>query len=180
MSKDDENKKNVVVIGGGFAGYAAAKELGTKIDHTKYNVILITSRPYYVHLIALIRMTVSDADDLESEALIPYDKLVGVNHVVGTAVSIEEAGQGKGGQVVLEVGERVPYAALVLATGSVWSGPLSFGDSDQEIRQALKQWRQRYASARHVVITGGGAVGIGMSPWTFYGLSALNCPPQKP
>ncbi|KAI0700184.1 FAD/NAD-P-binding domain-containing protein [Cytidiella melzeri] len=161
MSKKlDNSKKNVVVVGGGLAGLAAAKGLVTKLDATKYNVVLVTSKPYYIHLIALIRMTVSDIDDLENRALIPYDKVSGLIHKVGTVVSIEETAPGEGGSLVFVDGERLPYAALLLSTGSTWPGPLAVGDSDKEIRNNLKQWRSKYATARHVVIVGGGPVGI--------------------
>ncbi|KAI0340112.1 FAD/NAD-P-binding domain-containing protein [Trametopsis cervina] len=160
QKKLDEKKKNIVVVGGGFAGIAAVKELATKVDHAKYNVVLVTPRPYNVHLLALIRMTVSDIDDLGNQALIPYDRLQGVFHQIATVTSIEETAPGEGGNVVFATGERLSYAALLLATGAIWSGPLAIGDSDKEIRQHLKEWQSRFASARHVVIGGGGAVGI--------------------
>lgn len=163
MSKKiDSDKKNVVVVGGGFAGLAMVTELSKKLDKTRFNLVLITSRPYFVHILALARMTVADTDNLENLALIPYDKLP--QHVVqkvGTVTAIEEKAPGEGGTVVLKNGERVPYAALVLATGSRFSGPFDLGDTDEEIRSSIKGWRRRYASAKHVVVVGGGAVGIG-------------------
>lgn len=163
MSKkfDSSDKPNVVVVGGGFAGLAAVKELAKKLDQSRFNLILVTARPYFVHILALPRMFVSDTDNLENTALIPYDKLQGFTHKVGTVTAIEEKAPGEGGSVILQDGERILYAALVLATGSVWSGPMLFGDTDEEIRAAIKLWRGRYASAKHVVIVGAGAVGIG-------------------
>jgi apoptosis-inducing factor 2 len=161
-TKTNSSKKNIIVVGGGFAGSAAAKELGTKHAH-KYNIILVTSQPYYVHLPALIRITVSHVDNLDKQAFVPYDKLPGVTHRVGTVTTIEETASGQGGSIVLADGERIAYAALLLATGSTWAGPLAIGDSDEEIRKHISEWRSRYAKAHHVVIIGGGAVGIGTS-----------------
>ena len=95
------------------------------------------------------------------DSLIPYDRLPGVTLVEGKAVAIEEAAPGKGGAVVLESGERVEYAALVLGTGSSWSGTTDFPDPDEDVHEHISSWRSRFAKAKNVVVVGGGAVGIG-------------------
>lgn len=162
MSKKSDSRKNVVVVGGGFAGVNAVTALGKSVDRTKYNVVLVTPRPYYVHLIASLRMVVSAEDKLEDSALVPYDRLLpGLEHVVASVAAIEETAPGKGGVLVLSTGERVEYAALVLATGSLWSGVSAFGDTDESVRKHISEWRARFAGAQNVVIVGGGAVGIG-------------------
>ncbi|KAI0629813.1 FAD/NAD-P-binding domain-containing protein [Trametes polyzona] len=157
------SKKNVVIVGGGWAGTLIARELSGKLDASAYNLILVNQRPYTIHLVASARMTVTAEDKLEERALIPYDKLFinGNGSVkVGTVVSIEESAPGKGGEVVLEDGERIPYAALVLATGSSWQGPLHFPEKDSDVRAHIDAWRSKFEKANHVVIVGGGAVGI--------------------
>ncbi len=161
--KYDSSKKNVVIVGGGSAGLAAAKQLAAKLA-SQYNIVLVTQEPYYVHKISLIRLVVADIDDLLNQSLIPYDKLAGVTHKVGTVTSIEETAPGQGGNVVFADGDRLPYAALILATGVSWPGPLNVGITDEEIRQNVSAWRSKFAKAKHVVIVGGGAVGIGASP----------------
>lgn len=158
--KTDAQKKNVVVVGGGYAGIHAAEYLAKQLDRTQYNLILLNPRPYYLHLVAALRMVVSEAGKLEERALIPYDRLPGVTFVQGTLAEIEETAPGKGGVLVLTNGEHIEYAALVLATGSKWQGPLAFGDSDEEVREHVKLWRERFARAKNVLIVGGGAVGI--------------------
>lgn len=120
--------KNVVVVGGGPAGLATARLLSTKLGALGYNLILVNSRPFHVHLIAAIRMTVSDVDHLENSALLPFDKAFahGVGSVkVGSVASITENGVGRGGVVTLADGEIVPYEFLVLAPGSVWKDNIS-------------------------------------------------------
>ncbi|PSR70706.1 hypothetical protein PHLCEN_2v13436 [Hermanssonia centrifuga] len=159
-SKKSDDKKNVVVVGGGYAGVHTAKALAKTLDPSKYNTVIITSKPYYVFLIAGLRIAVSPTETLEDIAFIPYDKLQGINVKIGTVHSIEETAPGKGGEVVLKDGEKVPYSALVLATGSTWTGPVAYGDTDEEIRATVAKWRKRFADAKHVVIAGGGAVGI--------------------
>lgn len=162
MSKKSDTRKNVVVVGGGFAGVHAVNSLAKVLDKSRYNLVLVTPRPYYVHLLATLRMVVSSADKLEDTALIPYDKLAGgVEHVVGRVTAIENAPSGVGKVLALNSGEKIEYSAVILATGSLWSGVAAFGDTDQAIREQLAQWRSRFAEAKHIVIIGGGAVGIG-------------------
>ncbi|KAI0642896.1 FAD/NAD-P-binding domain-containing protein [Trametes meyenii] len=155
--------KNVVIIGGGWTGTLVARELSTKLDASKYNIILVNERPYFIHLIAGARLTVSSEDKLEDTVLVPFDKLfVNGNGTVkiGKVVSIHEAAPGQGGEVNLEGGDSIPYSALVLATGSNWSGPLRFPDSDTDVRAHISSWRNKYEKANHVVVVGAGAVGL--------------------
>ncbi|KAI0354848.1 FAD/NAD-P-binding domain-containing protein [Trametes cingulata] len=156
-------KQNIVVVGGGWAGTIVARELSAKLDASKHNIILINDRPYFIHLIAGARLTVTAEDQLEDKALVPLDKLFHNGNgtfKVGKVVSIAEAAAGKGGEVVLEDGERIPYTALVLATGSAWPGPLQFPEKDADVRSHIGSWRNKYEKANHVVIIGGGAVGL--------------------
>jgi hypothetical protein len=81
---------------------------------------------------------------------------------VGTVVGIE-AGSGEGGVVRLASGEAVPYTVLVLASGSIWEGPLDLPNTKKEIDSHLQEWRQSFSQARHIVLAGGGAVGVGKS-----------------
>jgi len=163
MSKKNDERKSVVVVGGGPAGATLARALSAKLDASSHDIILINDRPYSVHLVAGARMTVTEEGRLEDVALLPYDKLFHNGNgrfVQGRVTSIEEKAPGKGGAVVLQDGERIPYTVLVLATGSSWAGPLDFPYSDAEVRSHIKTWRQRYAEANDIVIVGGGAVGI--------------------
>ncbi|KAI8986166.1 FAD/NAD-P-binding domain-containing protein [Trametes punicea] len=157
------NAKNVVIIGAGWAGTLIARELSAKLDRSKYNIILVNERPYFVHLLAGARMTVSPIDKLEDKALVPFDKLFHNGNgtaKIGKVVSIAEAAPGQGGEVVLENGERIPYTALILATGSSWPGPLHFPARDADVRAHINSWRNKFEKANHVIIVGGGAVGL--------------------
>ncbi|CCM00990.1 uncharacterized protein FIBRA_03038 [Fibroporia radiculosa] len=164
-SKKSDNKRNVVVVGGGFAGTLVARALSSKLDASQYNLILVNDRPYGIHLIAGARMVASDLDQLDSEdkAFIPYSKLFvhgNGSFQEGRVTAIEEAGKGAGGEIVLSNGERLAYAALVLATGSSWSGPLGFPESDRDVRAHIQRWRTQIADAKDIYIVGGGSVGI--------------------
>lgn len=161
-SKKSDDKKNVVLVGGGYANIHIVNYLEKTLDRTKYNLVLVNPRPYYLHQVSALRMVVVDDPQLEKDSFIPYDKLPGTTFVLGKAVSIEETAPGKGGVVVLDNGERIDYVALVLATGSKWSGTTDFADPDDAVKEHIKTWRQRISKATNVVIVGGGAVGIGV------------------
>lgn len=157
-------KKNVVVVGGGHAGASVARELSKKLNASQYNLILVTPRPFFVHLIAMARIPVSGADKLEDRALFGYEKLFinGNGSVkVGKVVAVNETEKGKGGEVVLEDGERISYATLVVATGSTWPAFIELPNTDSDARAQINSWREKIKKAQHVVIVGGGAVGIG-------------------
>ncbi|KAI0725356.1 hypothetical protein C8Q72DRAFT_785707 [Fomitopsis betulina] len=158
-------KKTVVVLGGGWNGSLAARQLSSQLDPQKYELILVNDRPYVINNIASARMTSTEVDKLDSQdkAFIPYDKLFqrGNGTVkVGHAVAVEEdKEQGKGGWVVLEGGEKIKWDSLIIATGSAWQGPLAFPDADA-LPAHLRQWRERVKAAQDIFIVGGGAVGI--------------------
>jgi|SRR5882762_4986350 len=163
---DTGTRKNVVVVGGGGAGAPIIKALSSKLDRARYNLILITARPYYVHLVATIRMVVTNEGSIEEKALIPYDtNFVNGNGTlkVGTVVGIEKNSEGKeGGEVILDSGERISYAVLALAPGSTWEGPLDFPNTKEETVEWLDKWRSTFEKANNIVFVGGGAVGIGV------------------
>ncbi|TBU44038.1 FAD/NAD(P)-binding domain-containing protein [Dichomitus squalens] len=160
---EKSGKKNVVVIGGGFAGGTAARELSKKLSASQYNIILIDARPFYTHLPALARIAVSAEDQLEEKALFGFEKLFHNGNGTfkqGKVVSIAEAAPGKGGEVVLESGERVSYSALLIATGAIWPEIIQLPETNSATKSHISTWRNKVEKANHVVIVGGGAVGI--------------------
>ncbi|KAH9947482.1 hypothetical protein B0H21DRAFT_807447 [Amylocystis lapponica] len=162
MSKKNDQRENVVIVGGGFLGTLAARTLSTQLDASKYNLILINERPYTLYLISALRMVVTKEGNLEEQSLIPFDKLfVNGNGTfkLGRVTAIEETAPGKGGAVVLQDGEKIPYAALVLATGASWPAPIDFPEADHVV-DYIKTWRKRFEQAQDIYLVGGGAVGI--------------------
>lgn len=156
-------KENIVVVGGGLSGTAMAKDLSAKLDHSKYNLIVVEARPYLVYLIGGARMTVTTEKGAVDNYLFYYDKLFPAGKGTVKKARVEKIvpnSDGKGGELELSGGEILPYRILVLATGSKWTGPIDFPDNDADIRQFVSQWQQRIKSAEDVVIVGGGSVGI--------------------
>ncbi|KZV77413.1 FAD/NAD(P)-binding domain-containing protein [Peniophora sp. CONT] len=154
------SKKSVVVVGGGGAGHAVARALSTQLDFATTDLTLLTARPFYTHLPALVRLTTTAVGKLEEKALVPYDHLFpsGKGTVkVGRVTAIEA--KDKGGELVLEDGERVSYDVLVLAPGSHWQGPLELPDDREAALASIAAIRSKIESAKAVVLAGGGAVG---------------------
>ncbi|KZV96818.1 FAD/NAD(P)-binding domain-containing protein [Exidia glandulosa HHB12029] len=160
MGLDD--RQNIVVVGGGAAGGGVVRGLVGKVDHSKYRVVLINPRPFYTYIIAGARMVVSPYGNLETNAFIPYDRALPADKgelIVGTVTSIRRAAE-TGGHVVLSDGREIAFAFLVLAPGSIWSGPLAIPDTKDDIDAWITTWRAKIENAKDIVIVGGGAVGV--------------------
>ncbi|KAF9476817.1 FAD/NAD(P)-binding domain-containing protein [Pholiota conissans] len=163
-----DNRLSVVVVGGGVAGAAVVRGLSSRLDKTKYRLVLITSRPCHTYLPGALRLLASPDVPLSS-VFMSYDKIFGKfpgEIIVGTATSIEENKDpllSRGGFVVVEGGQTVMYDALVIATGSSWVGHLAFPNKETEFKEHVSSWRKKIQDAQHIVIVGGGAVGIEVS-----------------
>ncbi|EJD41773.1 FAD/NAD(P)-binding domain-containing protein [Auricularia subglabra TFB-10046 SS5] len=155
-------RENIVVVGGGLAGASLVRDLVAKVDHAKYRVILINKSEWVTFYIAAARATTTREGKLEDRMFIPFDGvLAGKGElVVGTVTAFRHAASGSGGDVLLEDGRTVPFAILVLAPGSRWTGPLAFPTTRAEIDAWLAEWRGKIENATHIAIAGGGAVGI--------------------
>ncbi|KAF8994493.1 FAD/NAD(P)-binding domain-containing protein [Cyathus striatus] len=151
--------KSIVIIGGGHAGTTLARLLSPKLSPEKYTLTLINPRPFSIWLPAMIRVSTSPQDELEEKALMPYTHLFQKTGTIvqGEVKSIKK--DASGGSVVLENGEVIKFDILVLATGSIWEGPLHLANEKEEIDKALKRERDEVANAKSVVLVGGGAVG---------------------
>ncbi|KAG2118023.1 uncharacterized protein F5147DRAFT_669505 [Suillus discolor] len=156
-------EQNVVIVGGGYAGFQVAKQLSKKLDPRRYNLILINSRSYAVALPAAVRLVVDTESKLEETAFVKLDRIYANGNgetKVGFVTGIEAQPGVPGGAVVLANGERISYAVLILATGSKFSGPCAIPENEDDVLPFVNAWRQKFAKANHVVIVGGGAVGI--------------------
>lgn len=164
---------NIVIVGAGFAGLSTWKALAPLVDaSTEYNLILISARPYFYYLPASCRMLVTSEGHLEDAVLMPLpaEKYNTGNKklIIASVTRIveepkENATGGAGGYVHLDNGEKVEYAVLALAPGSLWDseGPCALPFGRKEALDAVGGWRARFEGAKEVVIIGGGAVGLG-------------------
>ncbi|KAF9567232.1 FAD/NAD(P)-binding domain-containing protein [Agrocybe pediades] len=159
MSKN----QNIVIVGGGNGGLTAFNALYDVLDASKFNLTLITTRPFFTHLPGSLRMIATEEGKLEETVLMPYptERFNKGNKklVIGKVTSIVSSGE-KGGHVSLETGEEVPFHVLILAPGSLWEGPLSFPNAQDEAVKTIKETRSRFANAKDIVLAGGGSIGI--------------------
>ncbi|KAF9528078.1 hypothetical protein CPB83DRAFT_907221 [Crepidotus variabilis] len=153
-------RQNIVIVGGGVAGTTFFKELTPKLaNNTNVDVILIDPRSFLIHLPSSIRMVVIDEGN---RSILHYPtSFTGINKRViqSKVVSITDDND-RGHFVTLTNGEQLDFSVLVLATGSLWSGPLTFGDTSDEILAAVTDWRKKFRDSRDVVLVGGGAIGF--------------------
>lgn len=163
-SKNADDRKNVVIVGGGAVGQPLARILSKKLNPNTHNLTLIDCRPFHIFLPPALRLVTSDVDDLQTTSLIPHDKLFvnGIGTFIeGKVISIQKGDDSSGGSLTLENGDVVEFEILVLASGSGWEGPLDFPEKREGVIPFIESIRQRIKDANDIVLAGGGCVGVG-------------------
>jgi len=158
-------RKNIVIIGAGFAGVGVWNALKqNKLDESQFDVVLVNpSRDHFFRISAIRAAVTTDGNFHErSWAELVDEKFNNGTKklVIGSAVSIEENADGSG-SVILDNGKSVPYAYLVIATGSSWEAHLNYPHGKSAGKAWAQEWQAKIEKAESVVLVGGGVVGIG-------------------
>lgn len=103
------------------------------------------------------RASTTSEGSLEEASLIPTDRVFAPSVRVIRSAAKEINSK----EVITESGESVPYAQLVLATGSLWNSALALPNSRVDAVEHLRAFRRKLDAAQNVLIIGGGSVGIG-------------------
>jgi pyruvate/2-oxoglutarate dehydrogenase complex dihydrolipoamide dehydrogenase (E3) component len=105
------------------------------------------------------RASVTDDGSIDERGLVPSDRAFdsSVKVVRSSAKQITST------EVITESGETIPYEHLILATGSIWNGPLALPEERANAISHLRSFKKQLAAAEHILIVGGGAVGLGES-----------------
>ncbi|QRW13462.1 apoptosis-inducing factor A [Ceratobasidium sp. AG-Ba] len=151
------NIKNIVVVGTGGGGLALVHGLQKKINPKTHRIVVVEKRDYYAHWPALIRAAITSEGSFDEASLVPNDRVFDpktVRVVRSTAKSISSS------EVTTESGESIPYNYLVLATGSIWTGPMNIPDTRAAALEHLRAFQQELKAAQHVVVVGGGTSGV--------------------
>lgn len=153
--------KNVVVIGGSFAGIQLVKRLAQTLP-TGYKVVWIEKNSHLNYSFVFPRFSVMANN--EHTAFIPYDGVgqsgpVGIStHIQDTAIDITEK------QVLLGSGHEIDYAYLAIATGSSQPLPVQVTSTERDDAcYELRGVQEAIQSSQKIAVIGGGAVGVQLS-----------------
>jgi NADH dehydrogenase FAD-containing subunit len=142
-------RATVVVIGGGYGGYAAAQALDEVAD-----VTLVERRDAFVHNVAALRALVEP--EWLSRIFLPYDHLLANGRVLrDRAVAVDSR------RVELASGAELTPDFLVLATGSTYPFPAK--THTDETAEAVRRYdaaHEELARAERVLIVGAGPTGL--------------------
>lgn len=105
--------KHIVILGGGFAGVAAAKEL-VKKKTSAYDITLINKYSYHLFTPSLYEVATSESP--QKNVAIPFSKIFGkkVQIIKGMVQTIQTKEQ----KILLDDKTIVPYDYLLIALGS--------------------------------------------------------------
>src|SRR6202521_6248901 len=142
-------KPTVVVVGGGYGGYAVAKAL----DGTS-NVMLVEPKDAFMHNIAALRALVDPS--WLPRIFLPYSRLLANGRVVRDRAVVVDPHR-----VVTASGEEISADYVVLASGSKYPFPAKTDLVDtHHAQEQIRQAHRALAQADRVLLVGAGPVGI--------------------
>ncbi|MFG1704383.1 NAD(P)/FAD-dependent oxidoreductase [Nonomuraea sp. M3C6] len=149
MAENVAARPSVVVLGGGYGGYKAAKLLDDVAD-----VTLVDPSDAFMHNVAALRALV-EPEWLE-RIFFPYRRLLANGRFLrDRAVAVD------GRQVTLASGQRLEPDYLILATGSSYPFPAKIEEPDTEAAVArARDAHEALAGADRVLLVGAGPVGL--------------------
>ncbi|MEE6488511.1 hypothetical protein FKM82_015246 [Ascaphus truei] len=145
----------VVVVGGGFAGIAAANQL--KSNGIPF--VLVDMKDAFHHNVAALRASVESG--FARKTFISYEATYQDSFKQGKVLGINLQTQ----QVLLESNEELHFSHLILATGSNGPFPGKFNQviSMDRAIQKYEDLVKEVQKAKHVVVVGGGSAGVEMA-----------------
>ncbi|MBN3276030.1 AIFM2 factor, partial [Polyodon spathula] len=146
---------HVVIVGGGFGGIAAARQLKSKgVPFT-----LLDLKDAFHHNVGALRASVQTG--FARKTFIPYTATFGKSFKQGRVVRIDLETQA----VVLEGGEQLKFSHLILSTGSEGDFPGKFKEP-VTMETAIQQYEdmvKEVQAAERIVVVGGGSAGVEMA-----------------
>ncbi|ELU43291.1 pyridine nucleotide-disulfide oxidoreductase domain-containing protein [Rhizoctonia solani AG-1 IA] len=100
------------------------------------------------------RAAVTNENSIGERSLVPNDR------AFDSTVKIIRSGARRitSAEVITETGETIPYEHLVIATGSVWTGPLALPELRENAIEHFRSFKKQLDVAEHILIVGGGSV----------------------
>ncbi len=121
--KTPQEKKNIVILGGGFAGVRAALDLGSFLhDRDEYEIILIDRKDYHLYHAGLYEAATTehgavDAKKVKETVSIPFAEIFGRSKVKVFKAYIDRIDL-RDGKIVTD-SRILSYDYLIIAMGSV-------------------------------------------------------------
>lgn len=151
--------RNIVVVGGSFAGIELVKRLAETLP-TGYKAVWIEKNSHLNYSFNFPRYSVLTGH--EGAAFIPYDGMTKdtipgiVTRIKDRAVAIT-----KDNKIQLASGEMIDFEYLAIATGSSQPLPIQVTSTERkEACQELQGVQKTIKGSRTIAIIGGGAVGV--------------------
>lgn len=172
VNQQDSKPKNIVILGGSFAGVSIAHYVLKHVIpvlpvNTVHRVILVSAASQAMCRPACPRAMISDEFFDQSQLFVSIEKQFLRYHddhfrfVHGTATKLDHENRA----VVVKLAnggiEDIDYHALVIATGASTPSPLLGLDTDADnLKSEWKKFRAALPNATSIVIAGGGPTGI--------------------
>ncbi|KAH8073804.1 hypothetical protein BXZ70DRAFT_747330 [Cristinia sonorae] len=122
-------RSNILIVGGGGYGAALARDLSAKLGPSKYNLVLVSSRPYYLNYAAAVRFTITAADSLEDTALMPVREPLPQHSMAHSSLSLSPLSPTAGSRRAencccrMATLDKVSYDVLIFASGHIYLSP---------------------------------------------------------
>jgi len=156
--KSVPDPKNVVVVGGSFAGYFLARQLADSLP-TGYRVMVIEKHSHYHFTWNFPRITVIQGHT--KNAFIPYPQQSSVKPDGIYSFRQGEVVKIGASEVILSDGSNIPFKYLAIATGSQARYPATMDANDKAgCLRFFEEQQERIKAAHHIVIVGAGAAGV--------------------
>ncbi|KAK0553402.1 hypothetical protein OC846_001324 [Tilletia horrida] len=158
-----DNLKNVVIVGASSAGSTAARALSKKLPAT-HRVVLIDAAESAFWPISSLRAAV--VSGWEDKTFVPLEGFFGpadkTRHIVRPSTKVIEV---TNSDVLVQTPtgqeERIGFEYAILATGSAYPVPARPASAKTlEAKAALTKLQADVKAAKHILIVGGGEVGV--------------------
>jgi len=141
--------KQVIIIGGGFAGAYAAQHL-----EKEYMVTLIDEKDYFEFTPSVLR-TIVEPSHIKKIQVLHRHYLKRAHIIMGCVKEVREH------ELTLKNGKKLSFDYLVITSGSRYNLPIKEKDIVTATRAAhLRDCYKQLCEAKKVVIIGGGLVGV--------------------
>ncbi|RDW66634.1 hypothetical protein BP5796_09383 [Coleophoma crateriformis] len=172
QDKTSESAKQIVILGGSYAGVSTAHYLLKHAipqmpDKASYQIVIISASSKVMCRPACPRALISDDMFPQEKLFLDVDKLFeqydseSFHFIHGAATKLDHVNRTVSIDVADGTTEQIAFYALIIATGSSTPSPLlSLNRDFESLRASWAAFRKSLPTAKKIVIAGGGPAGI--------------------